>query len=84
VGAVSLYQRFMARGEYPYREVAAPPPDLLHESELRGATAAIVARSELGPGVAHVGWELTATLALPDPYGPDPVVFGSVPRVAAG
>lgn len=66
------------------RRVAPPAPDLLQESAQRTEAAALTARSELGPGVAHVGWELTATLVLPDPYGPDPVVFGSVPRVAAG
>jgi hypothetical protein len=31
--------------------------------------------------VAGIWRELPGTKHLPDPYGPDPVVFGSVPRV---
>lgn len=55
--------------------------DLVTESWLRSALAVSRARDELGRGVNVTAPELPATRALPDPYGPDPVVFGSVPRV---
>lgn len=55
--------------------------DLVAESWLRAAQAVGRARSELGPGMGIAAPEMPATLCLPDPYGPDPVVFGSVPRV---
>lgn len=81
---MSLYQRIMARGEYPYRP-AASPPDLLAESEQRDATGRLTAREQLGPVLTGGLWrELPGTWHLPDPYGPDPVVFGDVPRVGAG
>lgn len=55
--------------------------DLVSESWLRGALAVGRARDELGRGVPACAPELPSTRALPDPYGPDPVVFGRVPRV---
>lgn len=60
--------------------------DLVIESEQRAATARLVARSELGERIdidANRWQETAATMWLPDPYGPDRVVFGRVPRVAA-
>ena len=56
--------------------------DLVAESGRRAVSAAW-ATTQLGPNttVAGIWRELTATLAWPDPYGPDPVVFGRVPRV---
>jgi hypothetical protein len=55
--------------------------DLVTESWLRAAQAVGRARSELGPPVPVAVPELPATHWLPDPYGPDPVVFGRVPMV---
>lgn len=57
-------------------------PDLLAESGERAVQAAW-ATTALGPNttVAGIWRELPATRGLPDPYGPDPVVFGAVPRV---
>lgn len=69
----------------PRRPVAPPqPPGMLAESA-RQAEAAERAARALGPGARITGtWgELPATRDWPDPYGPDPVVFGSVPRVRA-
>lgn len=73
---MSLLERF-ARGLLP----PVPELDLLAESGQRAVLAAVAARDELGPGVPVAAPELPATRRLPDPYGPDPVVFGSVPRV---
>jgi hypothetical protein len=55
--------------------------DLVAESWLRAAQAVGRAHDELGCGVPVSVPELPATHRLPDPYGPDPVVFGYVPRV---
>ena len=58
-------------------------PDLLAESGQRDVAGQIAARDLLGPPTTIGGtWhELPATRHLPDPYGPDPVVFGAEPRV---
>jgi hypothetical protein len=83
---VSLYQRIMARGEYPYRRRAVPDlkPDLLAESKerdddaCRNGIATVLARIEaVEAGIVPED----AFAGVPDPYGPDPVVFGTVPRV---
>lgn len=55
--------------------------DLVAESWLRAALAVGRARDELGRGVPACAPELPSTRALPDPYGPDRIVFGDVPRV---
>jgi hypothetical protein len=58
--------------------------DLVHESGQRAVSAAW-ATTQLGPNTTVAGkwFELSATWAWPDPYGPDPVVFGRVPRVGS-
>lgn len=75
---MSLLERF-ARGLLP--PVAEGDLDLLAESERREAAAARAAMAEYGRFAPVAGPELPATHWLPDPYGPDPVVFGYVPRV---
>jgi hypothetical protein len=64
-------------------EPFAPVYDFVRESGQRAATGLEAARAELGPTTAVAGtWrELPGTRHLPDPYGPDPVVFGRMPRV---
>lgn len=78
---MSLLERF-ARGILPAPEPpAGPDDDLVAESWLRSALAIGRARDELGRGVPVTAPELPATHWLPDPYGPDPYVFGWIPRV---
>jgi hypothetical protein len=76
---VSLLEYF-ARGLLP---PVAGDLDLLAESERRTAAGREAARAELGPSTTVAGpwFEIGTTLHLPDPYGPDPVVFGYAPRV---
>lgn len=60
-----LYQRMVARGEYPYRSPrAVPPPEPV--LEVLAETVQLV--------TSYGRWQ-------PEPYGPDPVVFGAAPRV---
>lgn len=75
---MSLLERF-ARGLLP--PLAEDDTELLAESEERGAAASRIAMAEYGRFAPLAGPELPATHWLPDPYGPDPVVFGHVPRV---
>lgn len=64
---MSFYAWIMARGVYPYRKRVMPPPEPpLEAKEAREHELRTAYRS---------------TRAWPDPYGPDPVVFGVVPRV---
>lgn len=60
-----------------------PLADLVAESLDRAEKGASAARAALGRSTPVVGewFELPATRGLRDPYGPDPVVFGSAPRV---
>ena len=58
-------------------------PDLVEESGQRaidGAWAAsALRRSSSAPANVNVPGEGSRTIGWPDPYGPDPVVFGSEP-----
>ena len=60
-------------------------PDLVRESMHRAAMATLAEHDAFGPGpVPYAGavpYREQVTFAWPDPYGPDPVVFGAEPRV---
>jgi hypothetical protein len=64
-------------------DARAERPDLVRESEQRSESAVAEAAHALGRSAPVTGAfkELPGTRHWPDPYGPDPVVFGSVPRV---